>query len=291
MLTPLPPQESRGHNATEDTEGGRERGREGERKRGWMRGLVLAGGCLIAAPLPAPSSPRVKPSSWSLPSAALHPHLVHDFSEPPPFCCSQSWHKISGCVPSFLSFIRSVFPETIQSCCPHTEEAAWQPTAAAAPLHRGMVLSPLVSLSVTVSDIQPNLPLSSFSVSSSLLLLPWVEVEGSFRRSLCKLAPCLASPPSLSVSTSSLSRSPSPPGAAEESQTEQMREKERVREEGGGLRLGAWGPCDSRQRTKGPSTSCPAHAFLKTSVAIDNSCRTIYQPQIPRHKAIGWQDL
>lgn len=48
---------------------------------------------------------------------------------------------------------------------------------------------------------------------------------------------------------------------------------------------------DSRRRTEGPSTSCPAHASLKTSVAIDDSCRATHQPQLPRHKAIGWQDL
>ncbi|KAK2833127.1 hypothetical protein Q5P01_017016 [Channa striata] len=118
--------------------------------------------------------------------------------------------------------------------------------------------------------------------------------SSSFRHSLCKLAPCLASPPSLpflSLLPSPLSSSPPPPGAAEEGQSEQMREKERVRKEGGGLRLGARGPCDPRQRTEGPSASCPAHASLKTSVAIDNSCRAMYQPQLPRHKAIGWQDL
>ncbi|KAJ4932546.1 hypothetical protein JOQ06_010964, partial [Pogonophryne albipinna] len=50
----------------------------------------------VATPLPAPS-PRVKPSSH--PSLTLHPHLVHDFSKPPPFSCSQSWHEIAGCLP------------------------------------------------------------------------------------------------------------------------------------------------------------------------------------------------
>ncbi|KAI4822454.1 hypothetical protein KUCAC02_008005, partial [Chaenocephalus aceratus] len=33
------------------------------------------------------------------PSLTLHPHLVHDFSKPPPFSCSQSWHEIAGCLP------------------------------------------------------------------------------------------------------------------------------------------------------------------------------------------------
>lgn len=119
-----------------------------------------------------------------------------------------------------------------------------------------------------------------------------------FRAQALPLVPCvswpLASPPlppSLSPLPSSLSISPPPPAAAKESQRERMREQERGREEGGGLRLAAGRSCDSRQRTEGPSTSCPAHASLKTSVAIDNSCRATHQPQIPRHKAIGWQDL
>lgn len=40
-----------------------------------------------------------------------------------------------------------------------------------------------------------------------------------------------------------------------------------------------------------PSTSCPVHASMKTSVAIDNSCCATHRPQIPRHKTIGCRDL
>lgn len=118
------------------------------------------------------------------------------------------------------------------------------------------------------------------------------SVSSSFTRCLCKLGPlprlpslpfCLHFPP--------LFPSPLPPAAAEESTNQQMREKERGREEGGGLRLAARRPCDSWKRAEGPSTSCPAHASLQTSVAIDNSCPATHQPQIPIHKAIGWQDL
>lgn len=43
--------------------------------------------------------------------------------------------------------------------------------------------------------------------------------------------------------------------------------------------------------TPRPSTSCPIHASLKTSVAIDNSCCATHGPQIPRHKTIGCRDL
>lgn len=93
--------------------------------------------------------PFTSPSLPSLPSPPphLHPHLVHDFNESPPSSSSQSWHKITGCLPSLFSFPGLVFPAEMQSCSRHTGEAAWQPSAAAAasPLHTGMTLS----LSVT----------------------------------------------------------------------------------------------------------------------------------------------
>lgn len=122
------------------------------------------------------------------------------------------------------------------------------------------------------------------------------SLSSSSTRSLCELPPPrLASPPlppSLSPLPSSLSISPPPPAAAQHRRSQRMRERKRGREEGGGLRLAArGGHVTAELRTEGPSTSCPAHASLKTSVAIDNSCRATHQPQLPRHKAIGWQDL
>lgn len=88
----------------------------------------------------------------------------------------------------------------------------------------------------------------------------------------------LASPPSLSACTSLLSfQLPSPSCCSRRKPERQMGEKERAGEEGGRPGLAAGEPRDSRQTTEGPSASCPAHASLKTSVAIDNSCRAATQ--------------
>lgn len=155
-------------------------------------------------------------------------------------------------------------PTAIQSCSPHTGEAAWQPTAAAAaaaPLHRGMLLSLLVSLSVTVCYIQPKTPLPSSSLlfSSSASAAPgggWrankkgVCVVSSplsstatqreetpalhFRSRALPLAPCVSwplalppLPPSLSPLPSSLSISPPPPATTTQSGSRRMRARER----------------------------------------------------------------
>lgn len=180
----------------------------------------------------------------------------------PPPVPSHGTRSPAASLDSFRVLVQYL-PTAIQSCSPHTGEAAWQPTAAAAaaaPLHRGMLLSLLVSLSVTVCYIQPKTPLPS----SSLLLFSFCcsgwRLEGkqkgrvlglltslldshaegrdsrsafsfssSSTRSLCKLAPRLASPPSLSVLTSLLSFHLPSPSCYNHTEPERANESEGAR--------------------------------------------------------------
>lgn len=92
-------------------------------------------GCLSPFATPAPSLLSIL--TWSMISARLLP-------PPAPSHGTRSPAASLDCFPVLVQYL----PAAIPSCSPHTDEAAWQPTAAA-PLHRGMLLSLLVSLSVT----------------------------------------------------------------------------------------------------------------------------------------------
>lgn len=175
--------------------------------------------CLLSC---SPSSPG--PWFQRASSLLLFPVMARDHRLPPLFL--------------FLSLFL-VFPKAIQSCSPHTGEAAWQPTTGAALLlHRGMVLSPLVSLRVTVLCIQSNTLSLPFSVSflaalgggwrvnrvrvgSSPISLITTQMRETpafrFRSPALSLVPCVSwpyasppLPPFLSPRPSSLSISPPP---------------------------------------------------------------------------------
>lgn len=165
---------------------------------------------------PAPSLLSIL--TWSMISASLLPPPVPSHGTRSPAASLDSF-------PVLVQYL----PTAIQSCSPHTGEAAWQPTAAAAaPLHRGMLLSLLLSLSVTVCYIQPKTPLPSSSLLLFCFCCSGWRLEGkqkgrvrglltsvldshaegrdsrsafsfssSSTHSQCKLAPRLASPPSL----------------------------------------------------------------------------------------------
>lgn len=174
----------------------------------------------------------------------------------------------------------------MQSCSRHTGEAAWQPSAAAAasPLHTGITLS----LSVTAWNIQLDTHLLSLSLFPLLPLPLWVTARGEtvctsnsrlsawwpHRRKRLPLSAFvlfhsfpvyagLASFPSLSLSPLPL--------LLQLKRTRTANEREEAADRG---RRKAWDwlPGAHVTPSRGPSTSCPAHASLQTSVAIDNSC-------------------
>lgn len=230
----------------------------------------------------SPSHPlQSRPSS-----PPLHPHLVHDFSEPPPSSCPQSWHKISGVLPRLLSRPPSVFPNRDPVRLPSHRRGS---LAADCSMRHGSV-SPCVSECDSLMRPAHSSSLVLLSVFSSgwrrVILASVLDshTEGrdsrsplssssSSTRSLCKLAPRL---PSLSVSTSLLSFHLPSPSCCSRAESERANE----REERGGRRAEIG--CRGDHVTEGPSTSCPAHTSLKTSVAIDNSCRATHQPQDPQ---------
>lgn len=139
---------------------------------------------------------------------------------------SHGMRSPAASLPTFLSVLVWLFPAEIQMCCPHAARAAWQPAAAAASPRGGMIQSLLVSLRVTVCNIQLNKQIWRGNCGILAYFLDH-HAEGrdsrspfsfssSFTRSQSKLAPCLAYPPSLppslSVATSLLSfHFPSPP--------------------------------------------------------------------------------
>ena len=140
--------------------------------------------------------------TWSMVSASLLPPPGPSHGTRSPAAC-----LVSSSSSSSASFPCSVFP--IRCCCPHTGEAAWQPTAA--PLHRGMLLSLLECDSLIHPPEHSSLVLSScllfFSSgcrANRAKRLPRRDsrspfsFSSSFTRSLCKLASlplCLHFPP------------------------------------------------------------------------------------------------
>lgn len=201
--------------------------------------------CLPPFATPTPSLLSIL--TWSMISARLLP-------PPVPSHGTRSPAASLDCSPVLVQYL----PAAIQPRSPHTDEAAWQPTAAA-PLHRGMLLSLLVSLSVTAGDVQSKTPLLSTSLRLFLFCCSGWRLEGkqkgrvrvlltslldshaegtdsrsafSFSSSLCKLAPRLASPPSLSLCSHfpPLFPSPFPPPATT---TQSWSGRMRVTERGG----------------------------------------------------------
>lgn len=140
---------------------------------------ALIGGGTLPLPRSLPSSPS-SPGPWFqlASSLLLFPVMARDRRLPP-----------SVLLVSLFSISRQRFgPAPL-----HTGEAAWQPTAAAASLRRGMLLSLLVSPSVTVWHIQPKTPLLSSS-SSLFLLRLWVEAGGGAnKKGVCVVSSPLAS--------------------------------------------------------------------------------------------------